>query len=60
MPRCKMCGHDTIVTLDNICLICNPPTEKQIDVIASVMVLSMEHIKLLKLSRDMKVRQYIK
>ena len=49
-----MCGRDLIVTLDNICLICNPPTEKQIDAIASVMVLTMEHIKQLKLSRDMK------
>lgn len=45
MPRCKMCGGDMIVTLDNICLICNPPTEKQIGAIATIMVLVREHIK---------------
>lgn len=45
MPRCKMCGGDMIVTLDNICLICNPPTEKQIDAIATIMVLAVEYIK---------------
>lgn len=45
MPKCKMCGSDMIVTLDNICLICNPPTEKQIDAIATIMVLVMGHIK---------------
>jgi hypothetical protein len=45
MPRCKMCGGDMIVTLDNICLICNPPTEKQIETIATIMVLVKKHIK---------------
>lgn len=45
MPRCKMCGSDMIVTIDNICLICNPPTEKQIDAIVKIMVLIREHIR---------------
>ena len=45
MPRCKMCGSDMIVTLDDICLICNPPTEKQIDTISTIMALTMEHIR---------------
>lgn len=45
MPRCKMCGGDMIVTLDNICLICNPPTEKEVDAIATIMVLAVEYIK---------------
>lgn len=51
MPRCKMCGGDMMITLDNICLICNPPTEKQIDTIATLMVLTIEHIKQLKQER---------
>jgi hypothetical protein len=45
MLRCKMCGHDVMITLDNICLICDQPTEKQIDTIAILMVLAMEHIR---------------
>lgn len=45
MPTCKMCGRDVIVTLDDICLICNPPTEKQTDDIATVLVLMTELIK---------------
>ena len=45
MPICKMCGRDMIVTLDNICLICNLPTQKQIDTIATIIVLTMEHIR---------------
>lgn len=45
MPRCKMCGGGMMITLDNICLICNPPTEKQIDAISTIMVLTMEHIR---------------
>ena len=45
MPRCKMCSGDMIVTIDNICLICKPPTEKQIDIIATIMVLIREHIR---------------
>lgn len=40
-----MCGGDMIVTLDNICLICNPPTEKEVDAIATIMVLAVEYIK---------------
>ncbi len=48
MPICKLCGSDMIVTLDNICLFCNPPTEKQIDTIATIMVLIAKHIKEIK------------
>lgn len=45
MPRCKICNNDVIVTLDDICLICGPPTEKQTDTIATVLVLIMECIR---------------
>lgn len=48
MPRCNMCGNDVIVTLDNICLICNPPNEKEIGVISSIMASAVGHIKYMK------------
>ena len=40
MPICKMCGGDMIVTLDNICLIYNPPNRKQIYTVATIMALA--------------------
>lgn len=45
VPICKICSRDVVVTLGDICLICNPPTEKQMDDIATVLVLMTELIK---------------
>ncbi len=48
MPTCNICGNNVIVTLDNICLICNPPNEKEIGIISSLMVSIVDHIRDLK------------
>lgn len=45
MPTCNVCGKDVMVTIENICLICNPPTEKQKDVITKVLVWMTEYIR---------------
>lgn len=48
MYTCNRCGNNVIVTIDNKCLICNPPNEKEIDTISSVMTLIVGHIRDLK------------
>lgn len=45
MPICRLCGKDAIVTLDNICLICNPPNAKQTDTIVKLLILVTDHIR---------------
>lgn len=48
MPRCKICSGNMMVTIDDICLICNPPTEKQIDIISTIMVMVTKRIRELR------------
>lgn len=45
MPTCNMCGKNVMVTIENICLICNPPTEKQKDSIVEVLTFMVEYIR---------------
>ena len=45
MPKCNICGKDVIVTIEDMCLICNPPTEKQKDSIVKVLAFMVEYIR---------------
>lgn len=45
MPKCDICGRDVMVTIENICLICNPPTERHKDSIVKVLALMIEYIR---------------
>lgn len=48
MYTCNRCGNKVIATIDNMCLMCNPPNEREIDAISSVMTLIVDHIRYLK------------